>query len=463
MYQKRCYKVKGMHCASCEVLIEKSLVKVPGVMSVDASMKKEQVMIEYSGASLETKNLNQAVAEHGYQIIEESVNLADDEPAPANFWKTILVAGIIITVFYLLYRSGLSSVLSVSNNSALPAFIVFGILAGFSSCAALVGGIILSMSKQWLSLYAPEASNRQKLQPHWMFNIGRLVSYAVFGGLLGAVGGIFKPSLTLTTLLTLTISVFMVILGLQMIGVRSLRNFQFRLPKLLTGRVADETRFKGRYMPLVMGALTFFLPCGFTITAQSLALLSGSAWRGGLIMLFFALGTLPALMAIGYSSVAFTRQKHRAGIFLKAAGIVVLFFALFNINWQLNLLGWWSLSDLSLKSNAAITDKTSQADVAENLPSVIDGKQIVKMDVSASRYSPERLVAQAGIPVRWEITDAGMSGCSSTLVARDFFIGVVQLTQKGTKVIEFTPTKPGTYKFSCGMGMVRGVFDIVEN
>ncbi len=460
MYQKRCYTVKGMHCASCEVLIEKNLVKIPGVMSADASMKKGQVTIEFDGNPPDAKRLSESIAEHGYKVLDNGVAAVDDEPVPSSLLKTLLIASLVMAVFYFLYRSGLSSVLSVNNNSALPAFAVFGVLAGFSSCAALVGGIILAMSKQWLGLYAPEATTRQKLQPHVMFNIGRLVSYAIFGALLGVVGSVFKPSLTLTTLLTLVVAIFMVILGLQMLGVRSLRNFQFRLPKSLTGRVADETRFKGRYMPLVMGALTFFLPCGFTITAQSLALLSGSAIRGGLIMLFFALGTLPALMAIGYSSVALTRQKQRAGIFLRVAGIVVLFFALFNINWQFNLLGWPSLSDISLKSNAAVTKQSDQKN-DEQLPPIVGGKQIVKMDVTSSKYSPDRLVARAGTPVQWEITDAGMSGCSSTLVAKDFFSGVAQLTQNGTKVIEFTPTKPGTYKFSCGMGMVRGTFVIV--
>lgn len=463
MYKKRCYTVKGMHCASCEVLIEKNLVKVPGVMSADASMKKGRVMIEYDQAPPATQTLNQAVSEHGYKLVDDGAAVADDEPAPASLGKTLFVAGLVLVIFYLLYRSGLSSVLSVNNNTALPAFIVFGLLAGFSTCAALVGGIILSMSKQWLSLYAPDASTKQKLQPHLMFNTGRLVSYALFGALLGAIGGVVKPSLTLTTLLTLIVAVFMVILGLQMLGVRSLRNFQFRLPKALTGRVANETKFRGRYMPLIMGALTFFLPCGFTITAQSLALLSGSAVRGGLIMLFFALGTLPVLMGIGYSSVAITKQRQRAGVFLKVAGIIVLFFALFTVNWQLNLLGWPSLSDISLKSRAAAVSESGQSNNDADLPPIENGQQIVKMDVTSSSYSPNRLVARAGTPVRWEISDAGMSGCSSTLVAKDFFSGVAQLTQGGTKVIEFTPAKAGTYKFSCGMGMVKGTFVIVES
>ncbi|HCB52054.1 TPA: hypothetical protein DEP21_05855 [Patescibacteria group bacterium] len=47
------------------------------------------------------------------------------------------------------------------------------------------------------------------------------------------------------------------------------------------------------------GVLTFFLPCGFTLAMQILAISSGNFWMGGLIMGFFALGTLPGLLGIG--------------------------------------------------------------------------------------------------------------------------------------------------------------------
>src|SRR4030042_2336714 len=126
-------------------------------------------------------------------------------------------------------------------------------------------------------------------------------------------------------------------------------------------------------MPFLMGALTFFLPCGFTITSQGLALISGSGLQGGLIMFFFALGTLPTLLAIGASSVSFSQKTHLSYRFLKVAGFVVLFFALYNINSQFNVLGISSFSDL--KKNAV---QISNAE--EGFAPVVSGKQILKMD-----------------------------------------------------------------------------------
>jgi sulfite exporter TauE/SafE len=82
------------------------------------------------------------------------------------------------------------------------------------------------------------------------------------------------------------------------------------------------------------------LPCGFTITAQTIALLSANAFQGALIMGFFALGTAPMLLVIGISSVKFFSKPQLALTFSRVAGFLVLFFALWNIYNQANLLGF---------------------------------------------------------------------------------------------------------------------------
>lgn len=453
------YYVSGMHCNSCEILIERQFIKFPGVKDVNAYTKKGEVYIDYEGKLPKIQELNATIQPHGYQL---HVERPLEEGKKPSLFKVVSLAGALIVGFYLLYRSGLSSAMAVDTTTALPAFVAFGLVAGFSTCAALTGGIVLSMSRQWNALYGQEATTTQRLQPHWLFNLGRLISYGVFGALLGTVGSVLRPSVTFTIVLTLIVSVGMVILGLQMFGVRSLQKWQFRLPKFLTRRLADETKFQGKYMPFLMGAGTFFLPCGFTVTAQSLALLSGDAWRGGMMMFFFALGTLPILLGIGFSSVKFSERKSQAGTFLKVAGALVLFFALFNINAQFNALGWPSFSDLSISRSDAQRETSIDEEVAVDLPPVIMGKQVVKMKANAFGYTPELLYVQPGLPVRWEIEDTGTNGCAGAIVARNLFKGVIQLTPGQTYVKEFNaPTKPGKYKFSCTMGMYQGVFEVI--
>jgi len=449
------YFVRGMHCASCEILIEKKLLDLPNIKSVDANTGKGKVLIEYDGATPSSEALNKIFKKENYIF---SDNPLTDPNKNGNILTSLFVAALFIIGFLILRNSGLSALVNVGSKSSLPAFFVFGLLAGVSSCAALVGGIVLSMSKQWLDIYSYKNSTWQKLSPHLMFNTGRLISYGLFGALLGIIGSQLKISLTFTSLLIMAVSLIMIFLALQMLGVKTFQKFQFGAPKFISRYIADEKNFTGQWMPFILGALTFLLPCGFTITAQGLALLSGNAWQGAVIMLFFALGTAPTLLLIGLSSVKFSSQPRLSYQFSKVAGFLILFFALFNINSQLNLLGFASFSDLlndPAKTSATQTDLSS-------LPPIINGQQIIKMNATSSGYSPNYFKVRANVPVRWEITDKGTSGCTNAIISKGLFADQIPLTNGQISIKEFTPQKSGKYKFSCWMGMISGVIEVVE-
>ncbi len=454
--QEHIYFIQGMHCASCEILIEKRLLVLPGIKSVEASTQKGEVLIEYSGAMPSAEKLSEIFQKENYIFSEQPV--ATHESKLKSFLTILGIGLLLITIFLVLKKSGLSGAINVTSASSLPAFFIFGILAGISSCAALVGGLVLSMSKQWMQMFSEKDSFLTRLQPHLMFNVGRIVSYTLLGAILGAIGSKLQLSLKFTSFLTLAVSIMMFVFALQMLGVKALRKFQFTTPRFITRYVANEKNFQGRYMPLIMGALTFFLPCGFTITAQSIALISGSPLQGGLIMLLFALGTLPILLTIGLSSVKFSQKANLSDKFLKIAGVLVLFFAIYNINSQMNVLGSFSFSDISAKYDQSLNNSSTD----EGLAPLINGQQVIKMDASSAGYKPNTFKVKAGTPVRWEITDTGTSGCTNAVISKGLFDGQINLTPGQVSVKEFTPTKAGKYKFSCWMGMVSGVIEVVD-
>ncbi len=455
--KQQTYYVKGMHCASCELIIEKKLLKLENIKSVDASNNKARVTIEYTKEQPSLKSLNHYFSQEKYHFSEQQEEEDKIHSPQKNFFIIVGTALLLIAGFLILNKLGLSNLINVDSKSSLPIFVLFGLLAGVSSCAALVGGIILSMSKQWSELYSNKQSLTQKLQPHLLFNFGRIISYAFFGAILGFVGQKLQISTNFTFALVIIVSILMIILALQMLGVKALQRFQITTPKFITKYVADESNFKGRYMPFIMGAFTFFLPCGFTITAQSIALISGSALQGSLIMLFFALGTFGPLLMIGFSSVKVSQKPHLSGKFLRIAGILVLFFAIFNINSQLNTAGLASFNNI--KINPSKTNNNPE----KNLAPIVNGKQLLKMDASSRGYSPNQFTIKTNVPVRWEITDTGTSGCTNAVISKGLFNDSISLKPGQVSIKEFTPTKSGTYKFSCWMGMVSGAIKVVDN
>ena len=441
------FYVKGMHCASCELNIERKLLELENVKSVEASLNKGEVVVEYEREKPNAKNISGLFAKERYVFSEQPIVLSQ-KFSFKDLTIILMVFALASLGLIFINKLGLSSLINISGKSSLPAFLFLGALAGISTCAALVGGIILSMSKQWPGR-----------QPHIYFNLGRILSYGFFGALLGLIGSKLQLSLSFSSFLILAISLIMIFLAFDMLGIGAFRKFQITMPKFITRRIANEKNFKRKQMPLLSGILTFFLPCGFTLTAQSAALISGSPIQGGLIMLFFALGTAPTLLLIGLTSAKFLDNPRWSLRFLKIAGALVLFFALFNINSQLNVFGAPSLNDVNVDFNK-IADINYIPESA-GLPPIINGKQIVKMTASASGYSPSRLKAIAGIPIKWEIKDIGTSGCTNAIISRGLFNDRISLTPGKTSIKEFTIAKPGIYKFTCWMGMVSGVFEII--
>jgi len=427
------------------------------------------VAIEYEKEIPSTQLLNQLFRKHNYTFYHQPLAFDGDktDPLKSQTLSIVILATIFIAIFILLNKFVFSGFGSVNSNSSLAVIWLFGALAGVSTCAALVGGIVLSMSKQWQSAHLSSDSFSKKLAPHLMFNFGRLISFAILGAVLGALGSQFNISIKFSSWLVILVSLVMLATGLQMLGVKIMQKFQITAPRFLIRFIADEKNFQGRWMPMALGALTFLLPCGFTLTAEGLALISGNSLSGALIMLAFSLGTFLPLIAIGVLSVKFLEQPRKAEIFLKVAGVLILFFVAFNINSQLNVLGVKSLSDIKLpsvktktigiKSDQPAKDTKTENNNGDNGKNI----QIIKMEASSRGYSPDSFTIKAGAPVRWEITDTGTSGCTNAVISPNLFKDVIQLTPGETAVKKFTPQNIGSYKFSCWMGMISGTI-IVE-
>ncbi|MBI5731755.1 MAG: heavy-metal-associated domain-containing protein, partial [Candidatus Magasanikbacteria bacterium] len=113
------YYVGGMHCASCEILIEKKLLEIENIKSVEASTAKGEALIEYDNERPSPHKLNEIFKKEGY-------NFSDQPKETMNSFKTkefIITLGIgllIITGFVLLNKLGLSGLINIGSKSSLP-------------------------------------------------------------------------------------------------------------------------------------------------------------------------------------------------------------------------------------------------------------------------------------------------------------------------------------------------------
>lgn len=431
--------VQGMTCHSCEVLVERSWQKMDGVKEVKADAAHGTVNIVADHA-IEKEELQKSLLDQKYKVLKEVPPVQEKRIRPS--WSELAgLLALAIGIAWIIAKIGGLVSGGPTNNVSLGTALFLGVLASVSSCLAIVSGLMISSTAN----LARQGSSRTK--PVLMFLVGRVASYAILGGILGWVGARLAFSSTTTSIILALAATYMILVGLDMLHLLpvSIRRFLPGTPKALTHGVMDKAQKSGTWMPVLMGAATFFLPCGFTQALQAYALTTGSFAASAIILGGFAVGTVPGLLIFG---LAATSLKGSTGKFLfKVAGALVIVLGIMNLRNGIALAG------IRFPVNGVnnVTSLTSAIDSATN-------EQIVKMTVTDSGYQPNQLVVRAGVPVRWEINNQA-NGCARSLVASS--LGINSVLAPGSNVFRFTPSQAGTIPFSCSMGMYRGEFVVM--
>jgi sulfite exporter TauE/SafE/plastocyanin domain-containing protein/copper chaperone CopZ len=448
--------VKGMHCRSCEILIEEELKKLKGVkkVSVDHQTGIADVVCKYD---LDETEVKEAVQKAGYELgVEGKLPLFSRK---RQDYIDLGIAFFITTALFLLARSlGIFNLGSSvgGSYSSLPVVFLIGLTAGVSTCMALVGGLVLGAAARFSAKH-PQASGIEKFKPHLFFNLGRIISYFILGGIIGLAGSVFQLSSSVLGIMTVAVGLVMLLLGGQLVDIfPALKKISFTLPKSLHKVLGIKQQAELEYSnnnAALMGAMTFFLPCGFTQAMQLYAMSTGSPTAGALTMGVFALGTAPGLLSVGGLTSVIKGQSAR--LFFKTAGVVVILLALFNLSNGLNLLGI-NPGFLSAFNNQAVAKNSVQDPNVK----VVNGVQEVRMTQSSSGYSPNKFTIKKGLPVKWIVNSTDSYSCASSLISQQ--LGIRSSLQPGENIFEFTPTQTGKIRFSCSMGMYTGTFEVVD-
>ncbi len=335
-----------MHCRACVLLTETELNDHALVEKavVDLSGGCVEVVGDFKDKSEEdvARELSLLVEKHGYKIsTHESVgdgNNSDEgqeNNTAVSKWSDFKIAAPItlgfLVLFLLLQKAGLVNLVGSGGVTYGTAFVI-GIIASLSSCMAVVGGLLLSLS-------ATFAKEGDRIKPQIMFHGGRLVSFFVLGGVIGVLGSAFTLNVSATFILGIIIALVMLVLGINLLDVFPwAKRMQIGMPRFISKHAQGVTKLNHTLTPLLVGVATFFLPCGFTQSMQLYTLSTGSFLGGGLTMLSFALGTLPVLALISFSSFSVINSAKK-GVFFKTAGLIVIMFAVFNLINSLVVIG----------------------------------------------------------------------------------------------------------------------------
>ena len=426
--EKQRFYIGGMTCSGCERRVEHVVSRLNGVRSVRADHQKGQLDVLFT-APCTPEKISGVVEKAGYAVTDKPRNRAD------ALYVLIILLGLYVIARQLGWTEVFRAFPTVSGQQMgyLTLFLT-GLLTSVH-CIAMCGGLNLAQSV-----------GTENAHPVWgslLYNLGRLTSYTLIGGILGFIGEKAAITLHVRGVIGLGAGILMLLMAISMLTGFSLpRSFRLKLPKGLMKRL---NAFK-KYGPFAIGLVNGLMPCGPLQSMQLYAIASGSFLFGAASMFFFCLGTIPLVLLFGATAgILKTTWRQRM---LQLGSAMLLLIGLSSIQNNLALTGvtlpWAKTSSLS-----------------DVITSTIDGGiQRVTTTLHVNGY--DDIQVTAGIPVIWTIIvdEESLNGCNNEIFLPAFDQQVK--LEAGTTTIGFMPEEPGVYPYTCWMGMLQNTITVIE-
>jgi len=439
-----------MHCPSCEILITDKFKEMPNVVQVKSNFSKQEAEVYFTG-HLDQNVINKKIQPYGYEIGDKGeklgvrgYGLGGEESMGKKIVEAVLISAGLVLIYLIAKEINIVPAINITGNLNLLTVLFLGLVASISTCMATSGALFLSTLNN--SSLDSRLRGNDSVRKATYFSLGRIISYGLFGFIAGLIGSVIIVNFKFGSVLTLLAAVFMILLGLDMLKIVS---FAVIIPFGVFSNIFRklENRFikDPHKSAFFLGAITYFLPCGFTQATQVYALGLASPWQSALTMTVFAVGTAPAILFIGNLRNLLKSTIYQYFMKVMAVGVLIL-----GLYYTTNFL---SIYGINLGINQVSKGTSSNVKI-EN------GQQIINMDVISGGYSPNYFIVKKGIPVKWIVSGKNVFGCQGYFVVPK--LGISKALAEGDNIFEFTPTETGFINFSCGMGMYRGRIEVFD-
>lgn len=427
--QKVYVKIEGIHCSHCESKIIAELLKNKKINHVN--IEGNIACIVYQG-NLKNKEIIDSILAIDYFTKEDYISSdlqAIDNHIHFREFIFILIAIILfVVVIKRIFGFNVLNVIpTIDSGITYGMLVVTGLLTSIH-CVSMCGAINL--------MAVVNSHTKSDFKKPLLYNLGRVISYTLIGGIVGFIGGIISINDTINGVIMVVAAVIMLLMSLHMLGI-----VKFKLPRLFKVKVG-----KGFNHSFVIGLFNGFMPCGPLQAMQVYALSTGSFIMGALSMFLFGIGTVPLMLFVGE---IFHLFKGKRKILLnKVAAVLVLVLSFVMMNRGVLALG----IDLT---GVFYRDR-------EFLTSVIkDNYQEVEIDLFYDHY--DDIVVQKNIPVKLIIhaDKKYLTGCNNEIVISEY--GIKESISAGDNVIEFRPNRTGTFTMTCWMNMIKNTIKVVDH
>jgi sulfite exporter TauE/SafE len=203
----------------------------------------------------------------------------------------------------------------------------------------MCGGFVIAYSTAKID---EKMSKRKQFFAHFIYNTGRVFSYALIGAFFGFLGSILLISNMAFGFLYAAIGIFMILMGISLSGnLRFLTSIEVSLVKFRFFRTMFSKLIRSKTLLsfFFLGMLNGFLPCGLVYFFAASAAATGSLMWGAIVMIIFGVSTMPVLFSLGVVS-GFLRNTRFRNTMVKLASVAIGLYGIYMIH-----KGYWFAFD----------------------------------------------------------------------------------------------------------------------
>lgn len=416
-------KIDGIHCHNCIKKITNALLKISNIKEV--KIEKSIASISYTG-KLDHEKIIKTIIDLDYNTCEEYINdninkLASNHKRLEYVFIFIIIILVIFLINKFLGFNIFNVIPTIDSNITYSMLFITGILTSIH-CISMCGAI---------NLVATLNTKKRSIKKSLLYNFGRVLSYTLIGGIVGLVGSILSINNTISGIIILISSLFMLYMALSMMGILHIKGFD-----IMNIKIKSNNTF-------IIGLLNGLMPCGPLQAMQIYALGTGSFIKGALSMFLFSLGTVPLMLMVG---IVFNLVKGKRKILLnKIAVTLILVLSLTMVNRGLLTLN---------------VDLFKVNDNNNYVGANIEGNyQVIEMELTYDNY--QDIVVKKDVPVKMiiHVDKKYLTGCNNELIINEFNIS--KKLEVGDNIIEFTPDKTGIFTYTCWMSMIKNNIKVI--
>lgn len=233
-------KIDNMTCSACEAKIETKLKKKDGIIEVKANHSTGIVNLSYDEEKIKKEEIISEIERLHYNVVEEN-NKNEN-------YKVFGILVILIAIYFIIKNTvGFYFIPKIDQSMSYGMLFIVGIITSLH-CMAMCGGINISQCVG-NKVSTSTGGIKEKLQPSLLYNMGRVISYTIIGGIVGAIGSVFSLTTFTQGLIQMFAGILILIMGLKTLNViPGLSRFSIRMPKFIANSLYSQKKKRGPFV-----------------------------------------------------------------------------------------------------------------------------------------------------------------------------------------------------------------------